>query len=141
VAAVNAEPHVVIPLWGLITLGISLLVSFFGAVYAGGKLLLSQVEKRLDERFRIQESARVEAQKHWDGKFNGLESAAGRDAQKWREMERELLQLKAELPEKFVRREDWIRFAAVIDAKQDALAEKINTLNARLERVIGEREK
>lgn len=121
----NETTHIVLPLWTLITFGVGLLLSFFGAVFAGGKLLLSQVEKRLDERFRIQEAARSEAQKHWDLKFGGLESAAGKDAEKWRELQRELLELKADLPERFVRRDDYIRNQTVIEAKIDGLALRI----------------
>jgi hypothetical protein len=38
-----------------------------------------------------------------------------------RELERELLQLKAQLPVDYVRREDWIRFGNTLEAKLDAL--------------------
>ncbi len=37
------------------------------------------------------------------------------------ELERELLQLKAQLPVDYVRREDWIRFGNTLEAKLDAL--------------------
>ncbi|HYE35470.1 hypothetical protein [Methylocaldum sp.] len=130
-----------IEFWALLTFLAGLLFSFFAAVFAGGKVLLGQVEKRLDERFSAQALAREEGQKHWDTKFAVLETAAANENRKWQQVERELLQLKAELPRTYVQREDWIRFAAVIDAKQDALSEKLNTLNVRLERLIGERER
>ncbi len=47
-------------------------------------------------------------------------------------LERELMSLKAELPEKYVRREDWIRFANVVDAKLDALNERQSNTNMRI---------
>jgi hypothetical protein len=124
--------NIQIELWHLLTFLIGLLLSFLGFSFAIGKFLLGQVKEQLDERFKAQEAQRAEAGKHWDTKFASLESSAGRDADKYAQLERDLLNLKADLPERYVRREDWIRFAAVIDAKQDALSEKLNTLNARL---------
>ncbi len=47
-------------------------------------------------------------------------------------LERDVLQLRAELPEKYVRREDWIRFASVIDAKLDALRAAIEAVKEKL---------
>lgn len=89
-------------LWHLILL----LLAFFGCVAAFGKLLLNQFEKRIDERFKVVTSAM--------DKVSGLE--------------RELLELRAELPLQYVRREDYIRNQTVIEAKQD-------TTNARLENI------
>lgn len=47
--------QVTLDLWHVI----SLAVSFFGASAAAGKLLLSQTQRHLDERFNSQESARA----------------------------------------------------------------------------------
>lgn len=72
---------------------------FFWAV----KWLLDQHAKRMNDRLG--------------------ELAASMDAYRTQQqkLERDLLELRAEIPEKYVRREDWIRFAAVIDAKLDTL--------------------
>jgi hypothetical protein len=48
------------------------------------------------------------------------------------ELERDVLRLRAELPEKYVQREDWIRFGSVIDAKLDALREALSRLTERV---------
>ena len=40
---------------------------------------------------------------------------------KFQRNERELLELRAELPLQYVRREDWIRFGNVLEAKMDAM--------------------
>lgn len=45
-----------------------------------------------------------------------------------RAVEKEILQLRAELPANYVRREDWIRFSAVIDAKLDAVRATLETM-------------
>ncbi|OPY07241.1 MAG: hypothetical protein A4E68_01923 [Syntrophaceae bacterium PtaB.Bin095] len=55
-------------------------------------------------------------------KISGL-SAIGRD---YRKLERALLELKAELPVQYVRREDHLRDTAVVYIKIDKLAEKID---------------
>lgn len=41
------------------------------------------------------------------------------------ELERELLQLKAQLPVEYVRREDWIRFSNTLEAKIDAMRAEV----------------
>ena len=92
-------------LWQLI----SILISFFGCVAGAGKILLSQIDKRLDERF---ETVRT-------------------DAQNWSTVERQLYKLQAELPLHYVRREDYIRNQTVIEAKLDAVALKIENYHLR----------
>ena len=72
-----------------------------------GRMLLGQVEKRLDTRFL------------------SLERAAQEESSQWRRVERELLDLRAELPLHYVRREDYIRGQSVIEAKLDGLALRI----------------
>ncbi|MDO8933054.1 MAG: hypothetical protein Q7U97_11710 [Rhodocyclaceae bacterium] len=100
-------------LWHLITL----LLSFFGCVWAFGKVLLAQFEKRLDERFSTQETARQEAQRRWDEEFKKIEELA-------RKNERDLLGLKVHLAENFVARTDHIRGQSIVELKIDALAGK-----------------
>ncbi|WP_339860416.1 hypothetical protein [Thalassospira alkalitolerans] len=56
----------------------------------------------------------------------------GVEADKRRELEREFRELIADLPLKYVQREDWIRLATGIDAKMDALAGKVDEVKDRL---------
>lgn len=93
--------------WQLTTFSIGLLASFVGSAFALGRMLLGQFEKRLDMR------------------FTSLERAAEAEAGEWRRVERELLDLRAELPLHYVRREDYIRGQSVIEAKLDGLALRI----------------
>lgn len=120
-----------IELWALLTFLVGLLITFLGAVFGGGKILLGQVEKRLDERFAAQEKSRIEAQKHWDTKFAAIERDGREEANQWQRIERELLSLKADLPVQYVRREDYVRNQTVIEAKLDAVALKIENLQLR----------
>lgn len=70
-------------------------------------------------------------QAHVDRRFSALEKANEAEAREWQRVERELLDLKANLPMEYVRREDAIRQEVVINAKLDALAEKIDYLRRR----------
>lgn len=99
-------------MWHVVLL-VSMLVTAFWAV---AKLLLAQI------------------QRHQDLQFKALAERIAEEAGGWDRMERELLQLKAELPLHYVRREDYIRGQSVIEAKLDGLATKFE--NARLEALL-----
>ena len=111
-------------LWQLITL----LLAFFGAVFAFGKALLAQFESRLGERFTAQETLRSEATARWDMRFDELQTASAQEAQNWHRVERDFLKFRAELPRDYVRREDHIRQETVINAKLDALNARFDLL-------------
>ena len=70
-------------LWHLVTL----LLAFFSCVWTFGVVLLGQIEKRLDERFKAQEETRKESQQHWDQKFAAMEASA----KEWVRLERDFL--------------------------------------------------
>ncbi|WP_140921068.1 hypothetical protein [Limnobaculum xujianqingii] len=89
---------------------LSLLMAFMGFVFAAGKILMAQVEKRLDIRFEELENARKKT-----------ESGHMR-------MEREFLEFKATLPLEYVRRDDFIRSQTVIEAKLDALYNRLDSI-------------
>jgi hypothetical protein len=100
------ETTIVIGLWSLLAFLIGLLVTFLGAAWAFGNALMAQFEKRLDERFVAHNT-----------KLDQLERQS-------RELERDVMLMRAELPNEYVRREDWIRFSGTIDTKLDWLREK-----------------
>lgn len=70
-------------------------------------------------------------QTHIDKRFSGLEKANEAEVREWQRIERDLMELRAELPLEYVRREDSIRQEVVINAKLDALAEKIDLYGRR----------
>lgn len=115
--------------WQLIGVVMAVLSLFVGAIGWLVKALLNQLEKRLDERFAVQEQARALATANWEREFGAL-------AQGQRNLERDLMDLKAELPKEFVRREDAIREQTVIHAKFDSLAAKIDLLADRIVRSL-----
>ncbi len=105
-----------------------LLGSFAGfcilACAAVGKTLLMQTQKSLDQRFAI-------ISEHLDD----IEKTGHEEALQWKQIERELMTLKADLPLLYVRREDYIRGQSVIEAKLDGLADKLE--NAQLRGLLG----
>lgn len=88
---------------------VSLLVTFLGFAFGGGKVLLGQIDKRLDARFAVLEG----------------------EGQSWRRVERDLMDLRIKLPVEYVRREDYVRGQSILEAKMDALALKIENLQLR----------
>lgn len=116
---------ITIDVWDLLK-GVSpLLAAFVVAMFTLGKLLIGQFDKRLNERFTAQDKAREVSQKHWDTKFAVLESAAAAEAKEWQRIEKDMLLMKAELPNQYVRRDDYIRNLSVIESKIDGLAVRI----------------
>lgn len=107
-------------LWQLITL----LLAFFGASGAGLKVVLSLIDKR----FEAQEKARREATEEWTRQFAALREEGREEASNWQRIERDFLRFQAELPVRFVMREDYIRGQSVIEAKLDALASKLEVV-------------
>ena len=100
-------------LWHLILM----LIAFFGCVAAFGKVLLDQFEKRLQERFVAYEAVQTNEQDAIK-KNTGAVQALERDFLKWQ----------AELPLQYVRREDYVRGQSVIEAKLDALYNKLEVV-------------
>lgn len=108
-----------------------LLIAFFGFLFSAGKVLLSQIDRRLNERFTAMEKTREDASKHWDEKFSMAIEQNRREAEGWSNLERDFLRFQAELPLQYVRREDYVRNQTVIEAKLDAVAMRIENLQLR----------
>ena len=110
--------------WQLITL----LFAFLGFLGAAGKLLLSQINGSLNERFATIEKAREEGQATWRQTFPQHLDEERRETDLLRNIEREFLRFQAELPLQYVRREDYVRGQSVIEAKLDALFNKLEVV-------------
>jgi hypothetical protein len=57
--------------------------------------------------------------------FERHQRLASRDDERWTQLERAIYELRVLLPIEYVRREDWIRFSATLDAKMDGLREEM----------------
>ncbi|MFZ6747439.1 hypothetical protein [Undibacterium sp. Ren11W] len=114
-------------LWHLILL----LVAFFGAVGAGGKMLFAQFEKTLAVRFVAQENAALAANKTIHDALNRHLLEEGKALIQMQALERDFLTWRAELPMQYVRREDYIRNQTIIESKLDGLWQKLEIIQLR----------
>ena len=89
---------------------VSFLLTFMGFVGGLAKWLFSKTEERQAARFA------------------SLEQALQQSASNWCELEKEFMRFKADLPLNYVRREDYIRGQTVIEAKLDALYNKLEVV-------------
>ncbi len=85
-----------------------LALTLLGALVGIAKWLLGQFGQRMDERF----------------------SLLAEDAKAWRQQEIKLMELRSHVSENYVRREDWIRSQSVVEVKLDALAAKLELMQA-----------
>lgn len=86
-----------------LSVAVGLLVSIVGAFWALAKIMLAQ------------------NQRHIDDKFNGIAETLSKQDDGSRRIERELMDLKAELPRDYVRREDNNRVIGGLNASIDNL--------------------
>ncbi len=121
------------------TLELFLAIAGFVAVIVGGAwILLSvsarQFDRRLEEKFAGMETARQASSAQWQENFDMLLRDREEEKKEWRRVERDLNDLRIELPKEYVRREDHIRFETVINAKLDSVAAKLDLQNERVKR-------
>ncbi len=68
------------------------------------------------------------AEERQAARFASLEQSLQQSASNWGELEKEFMRFKADLPLNYVRREDYIRGQTVIEAKLDALYNKLEVV-------------
>jgi predicted Holliday junction resolvase-like endonuclease len=107
-------------LWQLITL----LLAFFAAVGLAARVFLGLINQGLDDRFRALKEASATANSNLHEELK----RQGRDIQKMQDLERQFLQFQAELPNQYVRRDDYIRSQTVIEGKIDRIVQMVSTL-------------
>jgi hypothetical protein len=86
---------------------VSLVVVWSGFLIGVIKFLLVRVTRDIDKR------------------LDSISASQAEESREWQRVERDLMQLRADMPLHYVRREDYIRGQSVIEAKLDALASKL----------------
>jgi hypothetical protein len=116
--------RVELELWHMLVMAGGVIGSFAGL----GKLLLSQFDKRMDVRFVTQEQA-----------AKGLHESIREQQMEMRQAmaniqkaEREMLEWRAELPNLYVRRDDYIRNQTIIQAKLESIIDKIQLIDMKV---------
>jgi len=92
--------EITFPVWQLAALGLTMLLSFWGFVFAVWKIVHKHQARQAESALSCAKAAAARAEDN----------------------EKDLLRLRAELPVEYVRREDWVRNQTIIEAKLDALA-------------------
>lgn len=110
---------------------IFIFIASIGGIWTLLKIIAIQFKRDLQERFTIQDNASKAHYLQLNTRLDVLDSAVKTDAGQWQRVERELLNLKAELPLHYVRREDYIRGQSVIEAKLDGLGTKLENAQLR----------
>lgn len=100
---------------------VMLLLAFAGLIGGFGKVLLTQFDKRIADRFKAQDQAR-------QLQMDAIKERQGSEALRVASLTEKVDSLSRLLPLEYVRREDWIRFSASIDHKLDRLAEMVMKL-------------
>lgn len=89
---------------------LSLLATIAGAFFGLAKTLLAQTKSQINE------------------KFTALHKVLESQTETARRLERELLELKAELPRDYVRREDYVQAVAIVMTKIDSLGLRMENM-------------
>lgn len=112
----TVEIPVQIQLWHVITLAVTIIGAFYGLV----KLLFGQFSRRMDERFEMMRTL-------YSQRLDQLEE----QNQTLQRLDRDMLKLRLELADQYVRREDYIRGQSVIEAKLDAISLELKNVQIR----------
>lgn len=92
---------------------VSYLLGFLGFVGGLAKWFINETEKRQAER------------------FNSLERLMRDSSDKWSRLEREVLEFKVEVPERYVRRDEFIHYQQVVESRLDAIYQKLENMQLR----------
>jgi hypothetical protein len=95
--------------------GLTALSVVMGAFYALVKVIVFQFKSELNTKFEALEKSRAEGQNVWNLRMQTIEERAA-------QLEQDVRKILTDIPEKYVRREDFIRRESIIDAKLDNLA-------------------
>ena len=114
---------------------VGLLLGFLSLCGVALGIVFKLTLSHLDKRFDAQETTRAAAEKVLADRMDALESVNRDETLQWQRVEREMLKFQAELPMRYVMRDDYIRGQTVIEAKLDAVASKLES--AQLRGMIG----
>lgn len=115
--------------WGdLLGVALLLLAAWSALLIGIIKWFLSNYHKGLAEKFKGVSEQIASNNTESSRRNEATNIAIQRQEEELRRVDREILELRAELPDRYVRREDAIREQVVINAKLDALAAKLDNI-------------
>lgn len=96
-----------------------LVLTIGGSIWGAGKAFFNRVEHSIRERDDNLAQA-----------LNNLGSKLDKESEAIRQLEREFLEFKADLPKEYVDKKDFIRSFTVVEAKIDALQSTLSNLGS-----------
>jgi hypothetical protein len=117
-----------IDFWELLIGLAGLASTYMFVIFGFAKVLGKQLEKRLDDKFEAQDTAREIGASALRETIDRYTDQSTRNTEQIQAIERDFLNWKAEMPVLYVRREDYIRGQSVIEAKLDALYNKLEVV-------------
>jgi len=105
-----------------------LIVFFLGALWLFGQIIVRQFKSGLDERFQALDLKRETGAQALRELMSRHIEEEERLTNQLQSLERDFLNLRADMPLQYVRREDYVRNQTVIEAKLDGLALKIENV-------------
>ena len=100
---------------------LTLIATLVGAYWLLVVLIVKQFNAALSTRFEALEASRNETNVRTEDRFDRIEASQ-------KNLDRDFLLFKAELPDRYVRREDAIRSEMTLHAKFDGLAARIDSV-------------
>lgn len=114
---------------------IAIAMATLGGIAALIKVIAALFERSIKSDLKTRfETLDASAKGHYEQinmRLSALDSAYKQDAAQWQRVERELLNLKADLPVHYVRREDYIRGQSILENKIDGLGLKLENAQLR----------
>jgi len=98
-----------------------------GAVGAG-RWLISRLERSLDQRFALIDQARVEGQTLWRETFQAHIAAETHEFETLRNLDREFMRFRADLPTLYIRRDELRDYLTRLDMRFETINDKLNRL-------------
>jgi len=95
---------------------VAVVLTLIGGYWALAKYVGRLFTQQLDSKFEA-----------LNQRLNRIEESEQRNHQAVTKVERDLMELRAQLPEKYVRNEDYIRGQSRLEAKLDSLASRLQT--------------
>lgn len=127
--------------WQLLTFGVGLLIAFFGAVFAAGKVLGGQWQKGLDERFAAQDMARLEGSSLLRKTLDEHQANEKHTREQLLTLEREFMNWRNDLPHRHGERLSRLEAEVGSMPSNDDLGkvyESVNKLASQVNQLVGE---
>ena len=115
--------------WEYFKVGVTIAGIMIPLLFGFGRVLLSQFEHRMSERFDAQDKLR-------DARMKAIEERQEREGRMLTALVEKVERLSVDLPQRFVQRDEHIRIQTIIDGKLDRLNEKQDTYLGRMNEKI-----